>query len=273
MTNKKYIFFFIFFILSLNTLFATDDDSYQEPFDYKKENFDKNHTMYSMYYQDNHYPQYYRNLAQSLSVNTKVFKSFLYNTVNSNTAGFRKSRVSARKYGDEIVAEQFYDWSKERPVNTARPLDIYVSGKTSFFTLVLPNREQIYTSDGRFGINAKGELISIAHEIAVLGEDGPIILPGEDVNINHKGEIYFYGEFIDRLKITTFSTTDGLWSYEGSLFYVYNPDKTEIIENNNYDISQGFFEASNEVPGIYSGTDAQRPYMRHIFEGTAKKKL
>ena len=67
-----------------------------------------------------------------------------------------------------------------------------------------------------------------------------------------KGQIKYQNKIIDKLKVTTFSSTDGLWSYEGTLIYVHNPEKTSIIDDENYNIQQGFYEGSNEEPGYFS---------------------
>ena len=94
--------------------------------------------------------------------------------------------------------------------------------------------------------------MTIAHELPILGENGPIYLESDDVLISQSGEIKYRGKIIDKLKVTTFSSTDGLWSYEGTLFYVHNPEKTSIIDDETYNILQGYYEASNEEPGYFS---------------------
>ena len=80
------------------------------------------------------------------------------------------------------------------------------------------------------------------------------------------GEVFAEDEYVDDLLIASFNSNDGLFTYEGTHFFIKDPKKTDkLTENKLFFIKQGFFEASNELPGMGSQYIVL-PYL----EGTAK---
>jgi len=195
------------------------------------------------------YPRHLRMLAQGLSAKLKEYKAYLTYSDHVRTPGFKRYKVGVRLTGDQIIPEKYIVWSKEDPVATERNLDLYVSGATSFFTVEMLDGSVAYTQDGRFMRGLGGKLVTIAYGLTVMGEDGPIILPpdysDEQIAIQGDGEVYAGDDFLGKLKITVFDSPEGLWGHQGTLFYVYDPERSKIVTNPGYFVRQGFYEGAN----------------------------
>lgn len=199
------------------------------------------------------FPRDIRMLAQGMHVQNIDFKTYFRYTVNVQTPGYKKTKTAKIHTGEDLTARQYVVWKKDRPVFTDRGLDLYVSGQKTFFTLKTKDGDTLYTHDGRFTLGDNNQLVTVAHMIPVMGENGPIFLETDGVIVDEAGNIKHGSELVDKLKITTFSSTDGLWTYEGTLVYVYDDTKTSIVKDfSHYFIKQGYYEASNEEPGYFS---------------------
>ena len=236
---------------------------------YLKMHYDHNITKYKVPKVERPFPRAIRMLAQGMHVQATDYKNYLRYTLNANTPGYKKTKIAKVHTGEDLTAQQYVVWKRSAPVDTDRPLDLYVTGKKTFFTLKLPDGDEVYTHDGRFTLDPENQLITIAHNLPVLGENGPIYLETENVVIDTRGLIKYGGEIIDKLKITSFTSTDGLWTYDGTIIYVHNPEKTSIIDNTHYFIKQGFFEGSNEEPGYFS-SKLSVPWYESTAYGTKK---
>jgi len=158
------------------------------------------------------YPRHLRMLAQGLSAKLKEYKAYLTYTDQVQTPGFKRFKVAVRMKGDQIVPEKFYVWSKEAPIATGRSLDLYISGQTSFFTVVMQDGSIAYTQDGRFMRGSKGRLVTLAYGLSVMGEDGAIYLPpdyaDDQISVGTHGEFFAGDEYLGKLYITVFETPD-----------------------------------------------------------------
>jgi len=253
MKNRLIIFIILGFInttlLAHTPLIPKHTETNQKYLDMHYDNDASDHLIRKV---ERTYPRDIRMLAQGLHVQASDFKTYFRYTVNVQTPGYKKTKVAKVHTGNDLTARQYIVWQKDVPVFTDRGLDLYVTGKKTFFTLKAPNGEELYTHDGRFTLGPKNQLVTVAHMLPVMGENGPIFLEDDGVVIDDAGHIKHRNEIVDKLKITTFSSTDGLWAYEGTLIYILDPKKTSIIENDHYFIKQGYFEASNEHPGYFS---------------------
>jgi flagellar basal body rod protein FlgG len=99
-------------------------------------------------------------------------------------------------------------------------------------------------------------LVTITNKLPVLGEEGPIYLKSETVNLKNDGTLRgSEGEEIDKFRIVTFTDGKGLWGYQSSYFYIRDPQLVKIVppEEAKYGIIQGHYERSNENIGTASG--------------------
>ncbi len=138
------------------------------------------------------------------------------------------------------------DFSPGQIQITGEPLDVAIEGE-GFFSVQAPEGVR-YTRNGRFTLNAQGQLVT-TKGVPVLGVAGPITLPAGSVTINSDGVIFVKGTDaggdpleIDVLPIYTFPNLQGLEKVGGSLF---NAVSGGAIPSLNGHLRQGALEASN----------------------------
>jgi flagellar basal body rod protein FlgF len=72
-------------------------------------------------------------------------------------------------------------------VQTGNPFDILIDGAGYFAVQGKDAKDTIYTRNGNFTLNTKGELVT-QEELNVLGEKGPVIIPsGQKITIDEDG--------------------------------------------------------------------------------------
>ncbi|MFK7824984.1 MAG: flagellar hook-basal body protein [Oligoflexales bacterium] len=150
------------------------------------------------------------------------------------------------------------DMTQGSPQATKNPFDIMIEGK-GFFSV--HTKEGVrYTRNGAFGLSKDGALVD-KNGFPVLGEKGNIFLHGQNVEINHLGEVYQDGELVDTLLINEFKNPTNLEKV-GMNHFLYNGLEEEVTTVEYPGIKQGFLESSN-VNAIKNLTDmilAHRSY-------------
>jgi flagellar basal-body rod protein FlgG len=137
-------------------------------------------------------------------------------------------------------------------VPTERSLDLMLMDKYSFFRVVLPNDEIVYTRDGTFHIDANREIVTtqgyrLANAINVP-EDAIDVSVGRDGTVQ---AIYADRdpEDLGQLQVATFHNPSGLRLLGGNLYQRTASSGGEDIGNPGEDqfgeIQSGFLEASN----------------------------
>lgn len=181
------------------------------------------------------------------------------NLANLNTTGFKKEAV----YFKQVLDSQFalanqmdnesdmadveavmtnYSQGELRATNNS--LDVAIDGK-GFFAVQTPDGER-YTRNGNFKLLENGQLVT-ADGHPVLGMSGVIELLPEQVEIHEKGEIFQNGVQVDQLKIVNFEEPYPLLK-EGEGLFNLTKNVTEINNENNIVIRQGYLEESNVNP-------------------------
>ena len=108
-------------------------------------------------------------------------------------------------------------------IETERRLDFAVEGK-GFFVIQLPGGWPAYTKDGRFEIDHHDRLVTMADGFPVLGENGPIYLPSDDIMVDEQGVITFQNEVIDVFRLEWFNDLFALRSFNSVIFYLSKED-------------------------------------------------
>jgi flagellar basal-body rod protein FlgF len=133
--------------------------------------------------------------------------------------------------------------------NTKSPLDVAISGK-GFFTVQTPNGER-YSRDGRFQINAQGQLVN-SSGYPVLGTNGVITFQptDHDVKISDNGTITVLEGTITqtdsirgRLRLASFANPQQLQKEGSNLFTA--PANVAGQDDTVSTVKQGFIERSN----------------------------
>ncbi|MGC6367797.1 MAG: hypothetical protein ACON35_07375 [Candidatus Marinamargulisbacteria bacterium] len=207
----------------------------------------------------------YRLIKEGMAVQFHNFKAHLNAVLHISNPSYKRYKFVAYKDEDDnIIPIQFIDWARVPPTISHRPLDMYVTGKYTFFCLEPQNGVPLYTHDGRFYKDPDGLLRSVAHHLPVLGQKGRIYLSTSEPDVDQYGVIYEDDIEVDQFKIQKFASSKGLWTIEGTVFYMRDPDIVEFSDAP-YEILQGYFEEGNEPPGMMTS-----PTIVPFGEGMAK---
>ena len=99
------------------------------------------------------------------------------------------------------------DFAQGTLQTTGNPLDVAIEGD-GFFA-IQQNDGTTYTRNGGFVLNKNKELVT-KNGAKVLGESGPIIINGTQINIDADGTIRVDGNLAGKLKIVSFTNPEQL---------------------------------------------------------------
>jgi len=116
---------------------------------------------------------------------------------------------------------------------------------SGFFSVQTPAGVR-YTRNGNFHTDASGQLMTSTGN-PVLGEQGPISLPGGTVSVSSDGTISQQGAVVATMKLVTFAPGTALLPEGNSLFSA--PAGSERPDSD-ASLSQGMLEASNLNPVV-----------------------
>jgi len=178
------------------------------------------------------------------------------NLANANTSGFRGQRVSfktqimtasatvsARAVGSfGVLGDSRTDFTQGSLQTTGNPLDVALEGP-GFFAVQSPTGTQ-YTRNGSFHLTKDGTLVT-AQGYPVLGDKGPITLPGGSAEISSTGVISVNGDLAGQLQLTQFDPSVPLTSLGDANFSAPVAAATAATQ---LTVSQGALESSNINP-------------------------
>lgn len=127
-------------------------------------------------------------------------------------------------------------------IPTGNPLDVAVSGD-GFFA-VQSAQGVLYTRDGTFHVTSTGQL-QTSQGNAVLGAQGPVILPSGNVAISSDGTISVDGNVVDQLRLAEFLPQTNLTAVGNATYSAPNGSALAATESS---VSQGMLEGSNVSP-------------------------
>ncbi|RKD30924.1 flagellar hook-basal body protein [Thermohalobacter berrensis] len=135
----------------------------------------------------------------------------------------------------------YINFSQGDIVETGNNLDFALKGD-GFFK-VYTGDGIMYTRDGSFSLNDRGELVT-SEGYFVIGQYGSIVLEGDNFSINENGEILQNGEVIDRLDIIDIENKESLRKQGNNLYKIAdNAEAKEVAFNGQ--VIQGALESSN----------------------------
>lgn len=177
------------------------------------------------------------------------------NMANASTPGFKKDRIFAQElsrverkrvatttdWQKPMVTEVYTDFSQGILDRTGNTLDVAIDGD-GFFTLQLPDGQQVLTRSGSFTVNQNG-LLAFPGDALVLGEGGPLQVGSGVVSISQTGQVESDGLSVGRLIPVTVNDLTLLKKIGGSYYLI--PEGEELIPVQQFSLHQGFIEASN----------------------------
>ena len=194
-----------------------------------------------------------------LKAQTQALELIANNTANINTTGFRAqqpnfSSMLASAQGElanplnrvindfSVLKGSRTDLSGGNLEHTGTVLDIGIEG-AGFFA-AQTKAGILYTRNGNFQISPNGQLSTSAGDL-VLGEQGPIHLPGGQVSVSADGTISVDGAIAGKLRIVEFAAGSSLTSLGNS--YYSAPAKAAAPAVSSY-VREGMLESSNVNP-------------------------
>lgn len=125
---------------------------------------------------------------------------------------------------------------------TGNSLDLAMEG-AGFFVIQTPAGIR-YTRNGSFHTDAAGNLLTATGD-PVMGEQGPVQLPGGDITISSDGTISQQGAVVAQLQLVTFKPGTSL-AAEGNSYYQAPAGSDQPAEDPR--LTQGSLESSNLNP-------------------------
>lgn len=122
---------------------------------------------------------------------------------------------------------------------TGRNLDFALVGN-GFFQ-VEGEEGTLYTRNGRFALDAEGNLVTEAEGYQVIGEGGPIQLESEDFTVTPDGAIYDQNGQVGQLAIAVFEEGAQLERFGYNYFITEDGEGGE----EDFEVVSGFLEGSN----------------------------
>lgn len=186
----------------------------------------------------------------------RILKQEIYanNLANANTVGYKKDgaffhqleKARADLITDfdweiPFIDDIYVDFSQGSPRQTLQPLDLAIEGD-GFFVVKTPAGDR-FTRDGEFRLAADRTLVN-KNGHPVLGESGPIVIPGDDISIAIDGMISSDGAQIGKLKLIDFPKPYGLKKAEYG-YFIPGDETIQPINAEGYSVRQGFLEDSN----------------------------
>lgn len=188
-------------------------------------------------------------IGQGMSVLELKQNILMQNVVNARTPGYK-----------EIKLSQYYDPNKKQfttkisnifsigpMVGSGRDLDFALQDN-GFFVVIDAYGDKYLTRDGRFKVNERMELVTMAGEFYVLSEEGNVIsLPdANSPRVDNEGTFYDSNdEPLFALKILDLEDYKKLRSVNNVFFYLDEEDEYFLTIPATVRIRQGFYEGSN----------------------------
>jgi flagellar basal-body rod protein FlgF/flagellar basal-body rod protein FlgG len=194
-----------------------------------------------------------------LAAQTQSLELVAHNLANLGTTGYRGQQTTFRSlltgsgavslnplnvainnFG--VLSGSRLDLRAGSPVSTGNPLDVAVAG-SGFFT-VQSAQGIFYTRDGSFHVTSTGQLVT-SQGNAVLGEQGPVIMPNGNVAISSDGTISVDGNVVDKLRLAEFPPETNLTALGNATYGA--PDGSAVVAAGS-SVRQGMLEGSNVSP-------------------------
>lgn len=207
-----------------------------------------------------------------LVARTQALDTIANNLANVSTPGFRASHnvfssmlitsdddqlsvlnQDANDYG--VLNATRLDTAQGSLTPTGNPLDFAIEGSGYF--QVQTSSGIAYTRGGSFKVSPQGQLVTASGD-AVLGDNGPIRVPGTPVTVSEDGVLSVNGAIAGRLKVVEFPANAHMKSIGGT--YYDAPSGITPSAATTSKVKQGSLEASNvnSVASLVELINAQR---------------
>ena len=180
------------------------------------------------------------------NLNTTGYKgqSEFYSSLEASMGNRRLSPLNQAVNDYGVLGGAALDMKPGEFQKTGNELDLAL--KSSGFFVVQTPAGTRYTRNGNFHTDNAGRLMTATGD-AVMGEQGPVELPGGTITISSDGTISQQGAVVAQLKLVTFKLGTSL-AAEGNSYY-QTPAGSERPADDPR-LSQGVLESSNLNPVV-----------------------
>ncbi|MBM3268365.1 MAG: flagellar hook-basal body protein [Candidatus Sericytochromatia bacterium] len=199
------------------------------------------------------------NAASGMTLNMQVVDVLAHNLANANTSGYKRRQPVMKSFGD-ILVDLTGEPDRSHPVGTTgtgvhmdeiariermgplrrtgNTFDVALATPGHYFVVQRQDGTRLFTRDGQFYRNDRGQIVTGAGE-AVLGADlGPLSLRDDarDIKIQPDGTILANETELGRLLVVA-PTRDQLRAYPAARLPLQQAEAVEV--------RQGYLESSN----------------------------
>jgi flagellar basal-body rod protein FlgF len=178
------------------------------------------------------------------NLNTTGYKGQLefYRSLEAQMGNRRLSPLNQAVNNYGVLGGAVLDMKAGEFQKTGNDLDLAL--KSSGFFVVQTPAGTRYTRNGNFHTDTAGRLLTATGD-RVMGDQGPLELPGGTITISSDGTVSQQGVVVAQLKVVNFKPGTPL-APEGNSYYAAPPGSEQPADDPN--ISQGMLESSNLDP-------------------------
>lgn len=185
------------------------------------------------------------------------------NLANSDTTGYKKEGTVRESFPEMLINKidsegkeeigslgtgvrnqfSYTDFSSGKLKHTSNPLDLAIQGE-GFFVVETPAGQR-YTKNGNFTLNEVGQIVT-QEGYPLLNEEGEPMqtIDNRSINFDGEGQLYLDDLEAGNVQVVDFEDNRNLEKV-GENLYQLADEGVEAQEAENYQIRQGYQEASN----------------------------
>lgn len=199
-------------------------------------------------------------IAQGMSVDQTRLNAIAVNLANVRTPAYKREMVDSTGFeaqmgalerqssggdGPSSIAATYSDMRPGAVQYTGRPLDVALTGDNVFLELSRDGKT-LYGRQGAMHTDSQGRLVTAQGDL-VMGLGGEIRVVSTSPRIDHLGNVYDQGRFVDKLSMTSFNEPEKMVRM-GAGVYGAESQRGLAAQDGAFSVLQGYLESSNVDP-------------------------
>lgn len=199
-------------------------------------------------------------IAQGMGVDQTRLNAIAVNLANVRTQAYKREMVNGTDFEAQMNALErrasgadagpatsasYSDMRSGAVQYTGRPLDVAMTGQNVFLELSRDGKT-IYGRQGTMHADSQGRLV-LAKGDLVMGLRGEIRVTSTSTRIDHLGNVYDQGRFVDKLSMVSFKEPEKMGRLEGG-GYDAGSQRGFAAQDGTFSVLQGYLEGSNVDP-------------------------
>lgn len=199
-------------------------------------------------------------IAQGMGVDQARLNAIAVNLANVRTPAYKRELVNGVDFEAQMHALErrasgvdsaptasasYSDLRLGGVQYTGRPLDVALTGENVFLELSREGKT-LYGRQGAMHTDSQGRLVSAQGDL-VMGLGGEIRLVSSSPRIDHLGNVYDQGRFVDKLSMASFKEPEKMERLGGGV-YLAEKERGSTAQDGTFSVLQGYLEGSNVDP-------------------------